>query len=146
MKTTLRMATRTLVRCLVCGSSEVRTDEVNHRGVLLLAECPHCRHKWPLIKDTLDLHKGSMRHGMVSFPLTTIHPCAFRSASAAFVRSVIRASMTAHISSRGVGPGRLYSSRASRTQSSGSGRESSVITRTPVRSRPARRAVGIVPG
>ena len=46
MKTTLRMATRTLVRCLVCGSSEVRTDEVNHRGVLLLAECPHCRHRW----------------------------------------------------------------------------------------------------
>jgi protein-disulfide isomerase len=47
-------------------------------------ECPHCRHKWPLIKDTLDLHKGSMRHGMVSFPLTTIHPWAFRSASASW--------------------------------------------------------------
>ncbi len=46
MKTALSMATRTLVRCLVCGSSEVRTDEVHHRGVLLLAECPRCQHRW----------------------------------------------------------------------------------------------------
>ena len=46
MMTNLRMATRTLVRCLVCGSSEVRTDEVKHRGVLLLAECPRCDHRW----------------------------------------------------------------------------------------------------
>lgn len=46
MRNTRRMATRTLVRCLVCGSSEVRTDEVEHRGVLLLAECPRCAHRW----------------------------------------------------------------------------------------------------
>jgi hypothetical protein len=46
MRNTLRMATRMLVRCLVCGSSEVRTDEVNHRGLLLLAECPRCQHRW----------------------------------------------------------------------------------------------------
>ena len=46
LKTSLRIASRTLVRCLVCGSSEVRTDEVNHRGVLLLAECPRCQHRW----------------------------------------------------------------------------------------------------
>lgn len=46
MKTALRFATRTLVRCLVCGSSEVRTDEVHERSVLLLAECPRCRHRW----------------------------------------------------------------------------------------------------
>jgi hypothetical protein len=37
---------RTLSRCLVCGSSEVRTDEVVDRGVVLLAECPRCRHRW----------------------------------------------------------------------------------------------------
>ena len=30
---------RTLWRCLVCGSSEVRTDEVVNRGWVLLAEC-----------------------------------------------------------------------------------------------------------
>ena len=46
MNTALRIPTRTLVRCLVCGSSEVRTDEVHHRGVLLLAECPRCQHRW----------------------------------------------------------------------------------------------------
>ena len=41
-------ATRTLTRCLVCGSSEVRTDEVVDRGIVLLAECPRCRHLWTL--------------------------------------------------------------------------------------------------
>ncbi len=46
MTTALSMATRTLIRCLVCGSSEVRTDEVHHRGVLLLADCPRCQHRW----------------------------------------------------------------------------------------------------
>jgi protein-disulfide isomerase len=47
-------------------------------------ECPACRRRWPLIKETLDTNEGSMRHGMVSFPLTTIHPWAFRSACASW--------------------------------------------------------------
>jgi len=33
-------------RCGVCGFSEVRTDEVVDRGVLFLAECPRCDHRW----------------------------------------------------------------------------------------------------
>lgn len=37
---------RTLVSCLVCGSSEVRTDEVIDRGVVLLGECRRCDHRW----------------------------------------------------------------------------------------------------
>jgi hypothetical protein len=37
---------RTLRRCLVCGSSEVRTDEVVDRGWILLAECAHCDRRW----------------------------------------------------------------------------------------------------
>ena len=37
---------RTLTRCLVCGFAEVRTDEVVDRGVVLLAECPRCEHRW----------------------------------------------------------------------------------------------------
>jgi hypothetical protein len=37
---------RTLTRCLVCGFAEVRTDEVIERGVVLLAECPRCEHRW----------------------------------------------------------------------------------------------------
>jgi hypothetical protein len=46
MKPVLQSPTRTLVRCLVCGSSEVRTDEVVDRGLLFLAECPRCEHRW----------------------------------------------------------------------------------------------------
>jgi hypothetical protein len=34
------------LRCCVCGFGEVRTDEVIDRGVLFLAECPHCEHRW----------------------------------------------------------------------------------------------------
>ena len=34
------------VRCCICGFSEVRTDEVIDRGVLFLAECPRCEHRW----------------------------------------------------------------------------------------------------
>jgi hypothetical protein len=39
-------AIRTLVRCLVCGFREVRTDEVIDRGLVLLHECPRCDHRW----------------------------------------------------------------------------------------------------
>ncbi|MGD9253794.1 MAG: DsbA family protein [Holophagae bacterium] len=45
-------------------------------------ECPACRGKWPLIKDVVETNGNKARHGMVSFPLTMIHPWAFRSASA----------------------------------------------------------------
>ncbi len=34
------------LRCYICGFSEVRTDEVVDRGVLFLAECPRCEHRW----------------------------------------------------------------------------------------------------
>ncbi len=34
------------LRCCICGFSEVRTDEVVDRGVLFLAECPRCDHRW----------------------------------------------------------------------------------------------------
>jgi len=37
---------RNLTRCLVCGFSEVQTDEVIDRGLVFLAECPRCEHRW----------------------------------------------------------------------------------------------------
>jgi ribosomal protein S27E len=39
---------RTATRCLVCGFTEIRTDEVDaaQRGLVLLAECPRCQHRW----------------------------------------------------------------------------------------------------
>ncbi len=46
MAHSLPIVHRTLTRCLVCGCSEVRTDEVVDRGVVLLAECPRCEHRW----------------------------------------------------------------------------------------------------
>lgn len=47
-------------------------------------ECPACRHRWPLIQDILETNGASVSHGMVSFPLTVIHPWAFRAASASW--------------------------------------------------------------
>lgn len=47
-------------------------------------ECPACKNKWPLVKKVLDDQGSAVRHGMVSFPLTLIHPWAFRSANAAW--------------------------------------------------------------
>ena len=41
----LRVVTRTVQRCRVCGFEEVRTDEVIDRGLVLLAECPRCEHR-----------------------------------------------------------------------------------------------------
>jgi protein-disulfide isomerase len=35
-----------------------------------------------MLKDELKEHGSALRHGMVSFPLTAIHPWAFRGASA----------------------------------------------------------------
>ena len=39
-------AQRTVGRCSVCGFTEIITDEVVDRGWILLAECPHCDHRW----------------------------------------------------------------------------------------------------
>ena len=33
-------------RCHVCGFTEVRTDEVVDRELMVLAECPRCDHRW----------------------------------------------------------------------------------------------------
>ena len=46
MRTSLRRVERTSTRCLVCGSGEVGTDEVIDRGLVFLAECPRCEHRW----------------------------------------------------------------------------------------------------
>lgn len=45
-------------------------------------ECPACKGKWPMVKQVIEANGSSIRHGMVSFPLTTIHPWAFRASSA----------------------------------------------------------------
>jgi protein-disulfide isomerase len=47
-------------------------------------ECPACKNKWPLIQKVLEAQGGALRHGMLSFPLTMIHPWAFRAANAAW--------------------------------------------------------------
>jgi protein-disulfide isomerase len=47
-------------------------------------ECPACKAKWPIIRQTLEKYGAKVRHGMVNLPLTTIHPWSFRAASAAW--------------------------------------------------------------
>ena len=47
-------------------------------------ECPACKSKWLIINATLGKHAGAIRHGLVSYPLTQIHPWAFRAASASW--------------------------------------------------------------
>jgi protein-disulfide isomerase len=47
-------------------------------------ECPACRRRWPLVKNVLEDHGKQVRHGMVSTPLTSMHPWAFRAASASW--------------------------------------------------------------
>ncbi|MGI9431049.1 MAG: hypothetical protein ACR2PQ_02490, partial [Myxococcota bacterium] len=42
----LPSAQRTVGRCSVYGFTEIITDEVVDRGWILLAECPHCDHRW----------------------------------------------------------------------------------------------------
>lgn len=44
---------RSLSRCLVCGFSEVRTDEVVDGGVLYLGWCPRCDHRWTRAEPVL---------------------------------------------------------------------------------------------
>jgi protein-disulfide isomerase len=47
-------------------------------------ECPACKSKWPIINTVIKKNAGQVRHGMVSNPLTMIHPWAFRAASASW--------------------------------------------------------------
>lgn len=47
-------------------------------------ECPGCKKKWPLIKSVLEENGDKVSHSMVGFPLTRIHPWAFRAATAAW--------------------------------------------------------------
>ncbi len=32
--------------CRACGGADVERDEVQHAGILHLAECRHCHHRW----------------------------------------------------------------------------------------------------
>ena len=48
MEVALPGLSRTLSRCRVCGFAEVHTDEVVERGIVLLAECPRCEHRFTL--------------------------------------------------------------------------------------------------
>lgn len=63
MQPSLRTPSHTLTRCLVCGSSEVRTDEVIDRGIVFLAECPRCEHRWTRSAAHASLRPVSARRG-----------------------------------------------------------------------------------
>jgi protein-disulfide isomerase len=47
-------------------------------------QCPGCKAKWSTIEQALKTYGSSVKHGLVNFPLTMIHPWAFRSACASW--------------------------------------------------------------
>jgi protein-disulfide isomerase len=47
-------------------------------------ECPACSRRWPMVKRVFEANGSKVNHGMVSFPLTVIHPWSFRAASASW--------------------------------------------------------------
>ena len=65
-------------RCHICGFSEVRTDEVVDRGVLFLAECPRCDHRWTSPEPIV-------AHSTAPPPLATVR---FQRVAARFSREV----------------------------------------------------------
>ena len=59
--------TRTVTKCIVCGCTEVHTDEVKDRGWVLLSECPRCEHRWtaqaepPMRRNVIPVHQPNRR-------------------------------------------------------------------------------------
>jgi len=45
-------------------------------------QCPGCKAKWSLIRTAIETYGGDLHHGLVSYPITSIHPWAFRAACA----------------------------------------------------------------
>jgi predicted Zn-ribbon and HTH transcriptional regulator len=65
-------------RCVVCGYSEMRMDEVVDRGLVYLAECPRCESRWtsrqPSAVARVEAPASSMRS--VTRPVPEIAPAA----------------------------------------------------------------------
>jgi hypothetical protein len=68
-------STHIRTRCAVCGFSEIQTDEVENRGLLLLAECPRCDHRWTS-RDRGDVTLRVGRPAVVRAPLRVIEEAA----------------------------------------------------------------------
>ncbi len=45
-------------------------------------ECPGCKHGWEVVKPAIERNARQVRHGLVNYPLVSIHPWAFRAAVA----------------------------------------------------------------
>ena len=76
-------------RELLEGSDLVMWDHPGSEAPVTIVEfsdfeCPGCKTKWPIVASILQELPSKVRHGMVNFPLTNIHPWAFRAASAAW--------------------------------------------------------------
>ena len=56
-------------------------------------ECPACRRTWPTVKGVLDANGSKANHGMVSYPLTVIHPWSFRAACASWCVSALQSDL-----------------------------------------------------
>lgn len=75
------------VRRDILRDAAIRWDPGHDKAAVTLVEfsdfqCPACKHAWVTIKEVLDTLGGTVRHGMVNYPLTTNHPWAFAAAVA----------------------------------------------------------------
>ncbi|MCU0293618.1 MAG: DsbA family protein, partial [Thermoanaerobaculaceae bacterium] len=75
------------VRRDMLRDAAVRWDPEHGRAAVTLVEfsdfqCPACKHSWVTVKEVLGKLGGTVRHGMVNYPLTSNHPWAFAAAVA----------------------------------------------------------------
>jgi len=85
-------------RALFENSEDIMWDhEIRDETVRIVEfsdfECPACRGKWPQIKNQIEKYPNRIVHGMVNFPLPSIHPWSFRAASAAWCVSDMSANL-----------------------------------------------------
>jgi hypothetical protein len=62
----MKFVSRTQLRCTICGFTEIRTDEVFDRGLVFLAECRRCDHRWTSTEPIAAVRPSAE-------PLATVH-------------------------------------------------------------------------
>ena len=77
------------IRREILDHADVQWDVGHEKAVVKVVEfsdfqCPACKRGWGEIKPVLTQHGEKIRHGLVTFPLVSAHPWAFRAAVAGY--------------------------------------------------------------
>ena len=78
-----------VVRREILDHAEVQWDPGHETAAVKVVEfsdfqCPGCKLGWSNVKPILTRFGGKVRHGIVTFPLVSLHPWAFRAAVAGY--------------------------------------------------------------